>query len=570
MNRTLVALWSIISLSIIAVLSLAFVWNAEREKSARLGLAELMVGQLEPYNRDIARVLQEYQQRLERLLEEFEPSSQASIARLTSDPLVGQLVVVEDVGAKGALIYPDLARTPLSDRSLITDAVLWLRDSNLSGRDRSNSVNALSTASQAVQRVSPPVSVAPRASDASESHWTTWYHQRGLILGYWNVCSNNTISMAIIPRGRWLADIVAALPESSQPKREPEQNSRGTTNRVNLRDDALVQLRDFEGNLVAQWGNLEVGTNDRERDAELAVIEPLEGWRLQLFLSDSARDLAVGKSYRWVSYAGATGFAIALCSLGALISLQVQRQLRLAQQQVSFVNQVSHELRTPLTNIRMYADLTMTGLQGHPPETVEDEIQRVGVIQQECGRLSRLIENVLSFARLGRNQNELRRQKIDDVESLIDEVLEPFLPQFEEQAFIVDRVRGVQGPVELDRLIFEQILVNLVSNAIKYASDGKRLKLESALSDGKFHLWATDNGPGIPKRMRGKIFEPFVRVSNRLEDPTGTGIGLSIARSLARLHGGDIVLEPTPVGCRFHVQLKHSDSKIDYPTPGAG
>ena len=64
-----------------------------------------------------------------------------------------------------------------------------------------------------------------------------------------------------------------------------------------------------------------------------------------------------------------------------------------------------------------------------------------------------------------------------------------------------------------------------------------------------------DQGPGIPKRLRERVFQPFVRVSNRLEDPAGTGIGLSIARGLARRHGGDCTLEASPQGCSFSVKL---------------
>lgn len=538
MNRILLALWAIIAMSIVAIITLAVVWNTEREKSSRLGLSELLARQLEQYNRDISRIFEDYELKLRRAMESFDPSSRAAIARLESDPLVSHLVVVEDKGAKGAVLYPRLDQIAVDDRSLITDAILWLRDSNLTQRDRAT--NSLQRQSTPQTLVSERSQLPSSASESSQSPWTTWYHQRGLILGYWSVSGQNSITMAIVPRGRWLADVVSSLPD----KRDSRQ-------------DALLQLTDFEGNVITQWGNLELAAERADKDAELAVVPPLEGWRLRMMMSDSARDKALGLPNRWASMAGALGCSLALISLGMMVTLNLNRQLRLAQQQVSFVNQVSHELRTPLTNIRMYADLVMHGLQGQIQDNPElsNEVQRINVIQHESGRLGRLIDNVLCLARLGKKTEDLRIQGIDDLEQLITNILQPFLPQLTERGILLERIDRVETSIRLDRTSFEQILVNLVGNAIKYAADGKLLRIETALSNCDLHVVVIDNGPGIPKRMQSRIFQPFVRIGNRLEDPTGTGIGLSIARSLARQHGGDITLESSPGGCRFHVRL---------------
>lgn len=144
MNRTLVALWVIIASSIVTIVALAFVWNHERETNAHLEYASLLRRQLEPYNRDLAAVFEAYDRTLQQALEGFDPSSSAAIARLERGPLVGLLVVVGDDGAKGQLIYPTLASTQLADRSLVTDALVWMRDSNFSQRTRaSNSYNTL-------------------------------------------------------------------------------------------------------------------------------------------------------------------------------------------------------------------------------------------------------------------------------------------------------------------------------------------------------------------------------------------------------------------------------------------
>ncbi len=86
----------------------------------------------------------------------------------------------------------------------------------------------------------------------------------------------------------------------------------------------------------------------------------------------------------------------------------------------------------------------------------------------------------------------------------------------------------------IDRSVVEQVLVNLIGNAEKYAASGKYLCVETKGDDRYFEILVSDRGPGIPTRMREQVFKPFVRMTDRLEDPAGTGIGLTIARELAR------------------------------------
>ncbi len=186
----------------------------------------------------------------------------------------------------------------------------------------------------------------------------------------------------------------------------------------------------------------------------------------------------------------------------------------------------------------MYTDLTLQGLEPHRDSGLDRELDRLSVIQHETTRLGRLIENVLAFARSGKPR-PVRTSLVENVESLIDDVLATFEPQLRECQMVVERTAEQVQPLRIDREAFEQILVNLISNAIKYAASGRVLRIETAYTSQQLTLRVIDFGPGIPKRMRKRVFEPFVRGSNRLEDPAGTGIGLSIARQLARQHGGD-------------------------------
>ncbi|MEZ5582474.1 MAG: HAMP domain-containing sensor histidine kinase [Candidatus Competibacteraceae bacterium] len=209
------------------------------------------------------------------------------------------------------------------------------------------------------------------------------------------------------------------------------------------------------------------------------------------------------------------------------------RELRLARQRVNFVNQVSHELKTPLTNIRLYAEMLDEDL-------AEDDTQArryLDIIVGESQRLSRLITNVLSFARQQRGQSRLhlRPGRVDDV---IAAVLAAFRPALAEKGMTVEWQGKADRWVKLDPDALEQMLNNLLSNAEKYAANSGTLHITSQQTDDEATLYIRDRGPGIAKRERHRVFQAFYRSESRLnEGVSGTGIGLTIARDLARLHG---------------------------------
>jgi signal transduction histidine kinase len=248
-----------------------------------------------------------------------------------------------------------------------------------------------------------------------------------------------------------------------------------------------------------------------------------------------------------------------LLALGAHFYAGYARDLRDSARRVNFVNQVSHELKTPLTNIRMYAELLEQNL---PQDAAANEQARryMGVIVSESQRLSRLIINVLTFARQQRRSLRLNPQPAI-VDHVIDAAIEQFRPSLEAAGIAVDVQRGASRSVRLDADAAGQILGNLISNVEKYAAGGKRLSISSSQESGRTTIRVADGGGGIPASHREKIFQPFYRISNELSDGvTGTGIGLSIARELARLHGGDVVLEPSGRGAVFCISLATPDA----------
>ena len=114
---------------------------------------------------------------------------------------------------------------------------------------------------------------------------------------------------------------------------------------------------------------------------------------------------------------------------------------------------------------------------------------------------------------------------------------------------------GAGGVVNFDADALEQILVNLFNNVEKYAVQGKRLDIASRQDGERTTILVSDAGPGISLVEQNRIFQPFYRISNRLEGPAGAGIGLAIARGLTRLHKGDLRLVDSARGATFEIDL---------------
>jgi len=310
------------------------------------------------------------------------------------------------------------------------------------------------------------------------------------------------------------------------------------------------------GDSVYEWGEYEPPEESAPL-VESAVSAPLASWRLQAVVPENL--IAVQSS--GILFQLVTGIVAATVALSVLATFfwrEYSREVRQASQRVSFVNQVSHELKTPLTNIRMYADLLADDLDNLDDGSGDKASDRLRVIVSESQRLSRLISNVLTFGRQQREALVLRYRQAS-VDELVRRVVEQFSPTLERLGITTELTLNAAQPVSLDDDAIEQILVNLISNVEKYAADGGVLKISSSLTTTSVTINVADDGPGIPIAMQHAIFEPFVRVSSRLEDAAGTGIGLSIARDLARLHGGDLRIADSATGASFSVELRTSE-----------
>ncbi|UNK18447.1 cell wall metabolism sensor histidine kinase WalK [Paenibacillus sp. N3/727] len=227
---------------------------------------------------------------------------------------------------------------------------------------------------------------------------------------------------------------------------------------------------------------------------------------------------------------------------GTIAVLQdVTEQEKLEASRREFVANVSHELRTPLTTIKSYTE----ALEDGALEDKQLAPRFVGVIQNETGRMIRLVTDLLHLSRFDSKEAAMRKQPVDIVE-MLEDVEDRFSFQMQQKnVHTVIDARPAVSVAMLDRDGIDQVLDNLISNALKYTPDGGTITMEADVTeDGMLSLSVADTGIGIPKKDLDRIFERFYRVDKaRTRNMGGTGLGLSIAREIVRIHGGSIYLQ---------------------------
>ena len=219
----------------------------------------------------------------------------------------------------------------------------------------------------------------------------------------------------------------------------------------------------------------------------------------------------------------------------------------------TFINRVTHELRTPLTNILMYAETAM-----------EDGITDAGsienslnVINQEALRLNRIVSDMLSVAEIEAGTHEIKRDDLSLI-PLIQQVANDHRAAAERKNIRLDLGLPPKMPViQADRDKVALAVHNLVGNAIKYTPENGRIAIDVDCTDEQLSVTVSDSGIGIREDEIPRVFEQFYRAKDeRVSAITGSGLGLSLARDVVRLHGGDITVESEiNKGSRFAMTL---------------
>ncbi|NBV25500.1 MAG: PAS domain-containing protein, partial [Proteobacteria bacterium] len=261
----------------------------------------------------------------------------------------------------------------------------------------------------------------------------------------------------------------------------------------------------------------------------------VEGFELELPSLESNRSLQVNSAVVLGPDGRQQGLILVFHDLTRLKQLENTRR--------DFVANVSHELRTPLSMIKGYVETLIDGAKDKP----EVATKFLQTIDKHADRLTYLIEDLLTISRLESGQIVMNLQPTD-----LQTVAERVLGDLESKAaakpstLINEVPADTLAHADADRL--QQVLFNLVDNAIKYGRSGGHVTIGARQKDAKLiELWVRDDGPGIPPEAQSRVFERFYRVDKaRSRDAGGTGLGLAIVKHIVQSHGGEVWVESEP------------------------
>lgn len=214
----------------------------------------------------------------------------------------------------------------------------------------------------------------------------------------------------------------------------------------------------------------------------------------------------------------------------------------------TLLDAIAHEFKTPLTSIKAAA----TGLRTIDPANSRDQQELMSIVEEEANRLSTLVAEAVKMAEVDAGNVALHPAHVSSAD-----LLAAVRSGFEGRG--ADRIAWCDTPgvdLVVDRDLMILAIRQVLDNALKYSPAGSPVSCSTESSSTRFTLRIADCGPGIPERDRESIFDKFHRLSGTREQVPGTGLGLHIAREIARMHGGDLRVEPnSPQGAAFYFHL---------------
>ena len=261
---------------------------------------------------------------------------------------------------------------------------------------------------------------------------------------------------------------------------------------------------------------------------------------------------------------------LVFCCLMLAIGLSlraVARETKLAELKTGFVSNVSHEMKTPLSLIRVFAETLELGRVTEQPKLQE----YYRVIHNESRRLTQLIDRVLDFASMEAGRK--RYQFVStDLARLVSDAVKPYEDQIRAQGFIVDlEIEQALPPALVDGQTISQAVTNLIDNVLKYSTEVKEIRVRMYRAETQIAIEVADKGIGIPESEQHRVFDKFYRVNNSLVHETkGSGLGLSLTKSIVEAHHGRIDLYSRPAGgSRFTIFLPACTAASDGQTQRA-
>jgi signal transduction histidine kinase len=386
-----------------------------------------------------------------------------------------------------------------------------------------NSAEALLSGRRELRKLaSAPAAEAP--ATAARRGWLPWFSADQLgLLGWVEPVVGGRRYGVEVETVALLSRLIGALPDPAQ-------------------SGETYALLDDHNRVVFQRGPAVIEPST-PRLAVVSAAPTLPHWQVAVYAG--AASATAGRSFYLITSLVAATLVVAILFGGSLLLWQAWRHLQDARRKTSFVANVSHELKTPLTTIRMYAELLEEG-------TIRDEAKRrhyLRVIVAESQRLGRLVGNLLDFSRMEQGRKHYTPEHFDAVE-FVDGLLDQQEQRLAEEGLTLTRQLPSTGlSVIADRDAVEQVLLNLLDNAVKYAASGGEVRVTVTAEGMTCLIRVADRGPGIPLAHRQRIFDKFHRIDNSLTSrQPGCGLGLSIARQLLLDQGGALRYEPAADG----------------------
>ena len=230
----------------------------------------------------------------------------------------------------------------------------------------------------------------------------------------------------------------------------------------------------------------------------------------------------------------------------------VTRVERLEKVRQEFLSNISHELRTPLTSILAFVET----LEDGAIDDAENNRRFLGIIKRNAERMHELIADILELSMIESGNVSIQTKPVR-LKNLVDEVLTSLSSKAAEREIVLISNVPAEMTATADPVRLEQMLTNLVDNAIKFNRACGRVTIESSDSDEKVSISVRDTGEGILPDHLPRVFERFYRADRgRTREIGGTGLGLAIVKHLARLHGGEVFVSSVPTqGCTFTIEI---------------
>ena len=314
-------------------------------------------------------------------------------------------------------------------------------------------------------------------------------------------------------------------------------------------------LRDITYRIVDDAGSYVAGTEDLTGKpfAGFAVSKYFPGFKVEIHLEDAnIFDNAAGKQTAIYTWTGVLVVFLILTS-GAIAAQAIGRQAKLNRLKNDFIATVTHELKTPLSSMRVLVDTLLEGNYNDQQQATE----YLQLISKENGRLSRLIDNFLTFSRMERNKQAfdiVRTNPAGIAEAAIDAVQAKFN---HENCRFSTKIDDNPPSVMADKDAIVTVLVNLLDNAYKYSHGDKRIELKVFSERDAVYFSVADNGIGMTSRQARKIFDRFYQADSSLTRRTqGAGLGLAIVKFIVDAHDAEISVDSRPgEGSTFIVKL---------------